>query len=74
MHTPPPLDSRELIEAPGIRELPGILADSLDRYDLMRAIRACDLAIEALQQTRAIHTSNLCRVANRLAFSEGGPA
>jgi hypothetical protein len=68
MHTTAtPLEERTLIEAPGVRGLPGILADSHDRYDLMRAIRACDLAIEALMQTRAIHTANLCRVANRLA-------
>lgn len=63
-----PLDDRPLVQKHAAHDLPGISADATDRYDLTRAIRECDRAIEALSQIRAIHTSNLCRVANRLAF------
>ena len=45
----------------------GILADSHDRFDLMRAITRCDELVAEIRQTQLIHSQNLCRVANHLA-------
>jgi hypothetical protein len=45
----------------------GILADSRDGYDLMRAIARCDELVTHIRQVQLIHSQNLCRVANHLA-------
>ncbi len=45
----------------------GILADSHDRFDLMRAIKRCDELVTQIRQAQMIHSENLCRVANHLA-------
>jgi hypothetical protein len=46
----------------------GILANSVDRYDLMRAIKRCDELAAQIRQVQLIHSENLCRVANHLAY------
>ena len=45
----------------------GVLADSHDRFDLMRAIARCDELVSQLRAVQFIHSQNLCRVANHLA-------
>ncbi len=50
-----------------VRQLPGVLADSVDQYDLLRAIRQIDDYCAALSAIRTGHAQNLCRrKANRL--------
>lgn len=46
----------------------GVLANSVDRYDLVRAINRCDELVAQLRSIQLIHSENLCRLANRLAF------
>ena len=48
----------------------GILANSVDRFDLMRAIKRCDELVTEIRQIQMVHSENLCRVANRLAYRE----
>lgn len=45
----------------------GVLADSRDRFDLMRAIMRCDEIVSQLRAIQIVHSQNLCRVANHLA-------
>jgi hypothetical protein len=52
----------------GEAERLGVLADSNDRYDLMRAIERCDELVSQLRAVQLVHSQNLCRVANRFAF------
>ena len=49
-----------------VRDLPGVLANATDQYDLLRAIRRIDAYCAELAAIRTIHAQNLCRVANHL--------
>lgn len=45
----------------------GVMADALDRFDLMRAIERCDKLVSQVRALQLVHSQNLCRVANHLA-------
>lgn len=45
----------------------GVLANSVDQFDLMRAIERCDELVSQLRAVQLVHSQNMCRVANRLA-------
>lgn len=47
----------------------GVLADSLDRFDLMRAITRCDELARELRAIQLVHSQNLCRIANRAVYA-----
>jgi hypothetical protein len=51
----------------------GIIADETDRFDLMRAINRCDELVAQIRAVQLVHSQNLCRVANRLAYGDDGP-
>ena len=52
------------------RALPGVLANSHDQYDLLRAVQRVDAYCAELAAIRSIHAQNLCRVANHLQAGE----